>query len=53
MVAVWKRRTDAYAQWEMDWQKQGLIPDHQPDYTVDNLWEITELPIFVPGGSST
>jgi HAD superfamily hydrolase (TIGR01662 family) len=53
MTAVWKRRTDAYAQWEMDWQKQGLIPDHQPDYTVDSLWEITELPIFVPGGSAT
>jgi len=29
-------------------QKQGLIPDHQPDFVVDSLWEITELPIFVP-----
>jgi FMN phosphatase YigB (HAD superfamily) len=48
MTAVWKRRTDAYAQVEIAWQKQGLIPDHQPDYVVDSLWEITELPIFEP-----
>jgi len=48
MVAVWKRPpldepTEAGA------DKPDVVSESAPDYTIDNLWELTELPILNHG----
>jgi FMN phosphatase YigB (HAD superfamily) len=46
MTAVWKRRTDAQAEMERKWQKEGIIPTYEPDFVVDSLWEVTQLSVL-------
>ena len=46
MTAVWKRRTDGFPAVEQALMRAGLGPAFEPDYVIDNLWQLTGLPLL-------
>lgn len=46
MFAVWKRRTDAFPGIERALMRAGLGPAFEPDYVIDTLWQLTQLPLL-------
>ncbi|MBI2912676.1 MAG: HAD family hydrolase [Chloroflexi bacterium] len=46
MTAVWKRRSDGFPEIERALMRAGLEPAFEPDYVIDSLWQLTELPLL-------
>lgn len=46
LTAVWKRRTDGFPDIERALFRAGLGPAFEPDYVIDDLWQLTEIPLL-------